>query len=177
MISVKASKTKYLRLYSALTCTLAYLWIFTFEGKSNSASLLLSPFFSSPPFRLHRVGILSSSSWWASRECCQVHGDGGRQRARGRSGSKQRAAHHSLFITSVLMDTVMLLGNIQSRWEAHSAWDLLFTVLGVMHSLLKSEFSVGRTDLVYSVPLESISLVSAFHSYVCSQAVGFVYDK
>lgn len=39
MISGKASKkTKYLRLYCALTCTHAYLWIFTFEWKSNSAS-------------------------------------------------------------------------------------------------------------------------------------------
>lgn len=48
--------------------------------------------------------ILSCSSWWASREYCQVHGDGGRQCARGRNGSQWCVAQDSLFITSVLMD-------------------------------------------------------------------------
>lgn len=48
----------------------------------------------------------------------------------------------------------IVIGTMQSRWEAHSAWDLLFTVLDVVHSLVKSKFKVGRTDLAYCVPLE-----------------------
>lgn len=174
MISVKASKkTKYLRLYSALTCTRAYLWIFTFEWKvilhlSSTPSLfhLSSSQAGELVFSFPAVGeqLWNAARYMAVGEGSVPQGwvDPGGVQDIAPCPQQWQLSAALLLIPFAICDSAVTGSYSFSQGEMLTQPGISLLQSQLYCVLVKAEFGLGRADLTHSVPLEYF--IRAVHS-------------